>query len=536
MVYENPQAKCSNPAQAVPKGNGYRLVGDFKAVNQQSEPLPAPPVLLEEQASAFAGAALFMTVDLDQGYWQMPLAANSQELFAFVTQKGLYTPTRMPQGVTNATSYFQGTLERTLSDLVRRICLVYVDDVIIWGRNVWELMDHFSWVVKKMMEVGLFVAADKVTLYAREVKWCGKLYSGTGVWHDPERIRGLVEMRRPETVSELMQFLQAANWMRLSLPDMDEVVSPLRALLERKLKGTTRTKRVASRKVISEEDWSEEIQAAWQSSRELLEDAVQLNFRKQDFRVLMFPDASDLFWGGFLTQVPEEDLVSGIPVVDMAHEPLGIVSGGFKGSQLNWAVVDKEAFAILSVCRRLSYLLWDGFDIFCDHRNLANIFSPVACAATLSKLTSQRLLSLRTFMSEFSYVIRHIPGAEHHWGDLLSRLRSVGGRAADSGKEVPVCVRSIAVVVPTGADYSFPSMGEIRDRQDIYTDGKAVLDSPLGSVVRGENGLCRVDYGGMQVIWVPPAERSLQVRLIVCAHIQEAGHRGVCATMHRLGA
>ena len=121
-----------------------------------------------------------MTVDLDQGYWQMPLGANPQEIFTFVTQKGLYTPTRMPQGVTNATSYFQGTLERTLGDLVRRVYLVYVDDVIIWGRNVWELMDHFSWVMKNLMEVGLFVAAHKVTLHAREVKWCGKLYSGTG--------------------------------------------------------------------------------------------------------------------------------------------------------------------------------------------------------------------------------------------------------------------------------------------------------------------------------------------------------------------
>ena len=81
MVYENPQAICSNPAQAVPKGNGYRLVGDFKAVNQQSVPVAAPPMLLEEQTSAFAGAALFMTVDLNQGHWQMPLAANSQEMF-----------------------------------------------------------------------------------------------------------------------------------------------------------------------------------------------------------------------------------------------------------------------------------------------------------------------------------------------------------------------------------------------------------------------------------------------------------------------
>ena len=63
-------------------------------------------------------------------------------------------------------------------------------------------MEHFSWVVKKLMGVGLFVAAHKVTLYAREVKWCGKLYSGTGVRHDPECIREMVEVRRPEAVGE----------------------------------------------------------------------------------------------------------------------------------------------------------------------------------------------------------------------------------------------------------------------------------------------------------------------------------------------
>ena len=73
---------------------------------------------------------------------------------------------------------------------------------------------------EKLMEVGLFVAAHKVTLYPREVKRCGKLYSGTGVRDDSECIRGLVEMQRPETVGELMQFLQAGNWMRLSLPNM----------------------------------------------------------------------------------------------------------------------------------------------------------------------------------------------------------------------------------------------------------------------------------------------------------------------------
>ena len=93
-----------------------------------------------------------------------------------------------------------------------------------------------------------------------------------------------------------------------------------------------------------------------------------------------------------------------------------------------------------------------------------------------------------------------------------------------------------AVVAPTDVDYSFSSLGKICDSQDIYTDGKAILNSALENVVHGENGLYRVGYREMQVIMVSPAERLLQVRLIVCAHMQDTGHRGICATMHQFGA
>ena len=56
----------------------------------------------------------------------------------------------------------------------------------------------------------------------------------------------------------------------------------------------------------------------------------------------MFPDASDEQWGSFLTQVPQMELDRGVPVEDMTHEPLGFLSGIFKGSQLGWVTVDKE--------------------------------------------------------------------------------------------------------------------------------------------------------------------------------------------------
>ena len=44
-------------------------------------------------------------------------------------------------------------------------------------------------------------------------------------------------------------------------------------------------------------------------------------------------DASDEHWGSFLTQVPLEELDRDVSVEDMTHEPLGFLSGSFKGSQ-----------------------------------------------------------------------------------------------------------------------------------------------------------------------------------------------------------
>ena len=67
MVYESPQAICSNPScPGGPEEEWLLLVRSLEAVNEQSEPMAAPPMFLEERTSAFAGASLFMTVDLNE--------------------------------------------------------------------------------------------------------------------------------------------------------------------------------------------------------------------------------------------------------------------------------------------------------------------------------------------------------------------------------------------------------------------------------------------------------------------------------------
>ena len=54
--------------------------------------------------------------------------------------------------------------------------------------------------------------------------------------------------------------------------------------------------------------------------------------------VLMFPDASDHHWGGFLTHVPTAELEGGIKVEEMSHEPLECLSDTFRGSQQRWVM------------------------------------------------------------------------------------------------------------------------------------------------------------------------------------------------------
>ncbi len=102
-------------------------------------------------------------------------------------------------------------------------------------------------------------------------------------------------------------------------------------------------------------------------------------------------DASDLFWGCCITQVPRGEVQYDVLVEEMSHEPLGFVSGSFRGSQLNWPTMDKEGYAIVVAIKRLDYLMWAGEKIFCVHRNLAYTFSPHSCDTVVTKATTQYL-------------------------------------------------------------------------------------------------------------------------------------------------
>ena len=254
LVFRNLQAVWANAAMAAPKKGGFYLVSDYRAVNKQIEKVSGVMPNQEAKMADLREATSFGKLDMLQGYWQIPLAAEAQEVFTIATPEGLFISTRVTEGILNATAYFQGVMAELLAGLNRK---VWVDEIVWWGADEDDLLNTLDKILGRLEDAGLSAATHKCLFFDIEIAWCGKVYSRGQVSHDWERLSGLVSIRRPQTADELMQFFQAVNWLRTSLPRLAEAVEPFRVLLEEHMGGTQRrTKRVASNRVIVVEAWT----------------------------------------------------------------------------------------------------------------------------------------------------------------------------------------------------------------------------------------------------------------------------------------
>ena len=87
----------------------------------------------------------------------------------------------------------------------------------------------------------------------------------------------------------------------------------------------------------------------------------------------LYTDASKYAWSGVLTQ--ECTTIVDGKEVTLQH-PITYISGLFQHSQVNWATLTKEAYAIYISCKKLSfYLVGAKTTLWSDHLPLKNILT-----------------------------------------------------------------------------------------------------------------------------------------------------------------
>ena len=158
------------PVVPVPKADGsVRLCGDYKVtinpeLHVDQYPLPTP----EDLFATLAGGMVFSKLDLSHAYQQINLHPDSRKYTTINTHKGLYQYTRLPFGVA---SLFQRSMEEILQGISGVV--VYLDDILIMGRNEQEHLETLGMVLKRLEEHGLRVKRAKCQFMRSSVEYLG---------------------------------------------------------------------------------------------------------------------------------------------------------------------------------------------------------------------------------------------------------------------------------------------------------------------------------------------------------------------------
>ena len=131
------------------------------------------------------------TFDFYKGFWQLPLDTSSQEYFSFVTEDGVFTPRRVPQGASDSAVHFQSQMHRIFEDMIYHTLLIWVDDVLLFARCVEDYLQVLRDFFQRLRVHRLKLHPRKCNLFRKQIIWCGRVIDGEGITHDPERLRAL---------------------------------------------------------------------------------------------------------------------------------------------------------------------------------------------------------------------------------------------------------------------------------------------------------------------------------------------------------
>jgi hypothetical protein len=99
----------------------------------------------------------------------------------------------MPFSLANALATFQAYIYKALRHIVDSICIVYLNDILIYSKDEKEHEHYVKMVLQKLRDYALYAKPSKYTFYTKEVEFLGFIVNTNGVTMDENRVRSIRE-------------------------------------------------------------------------------------------------------------------------------------------------------------------------------------------------------------------------------------------------------------------------------------------------------------------------------------------------------
>ncbi|UYV78632.1 K02A2.6-like, partial [Cordylochernes scorpioides] len=429
--------KWASPIVTVLKNDGtIRICHDYKiTVNLYSNPDKYPLLTIPQLLDRLRGGRVFTKLDMAQSYQQLKVDETSAEILAINTPRGLYKVKRLPFGLNSAVGTFQRFMDTLLSGIDG--VAVYLDDVLISGRDCDDLKRKTEKVLLRFRESGLRLKREKCKFYVPEIEFLGMIIDHKGIRPSEGKLRAIKDAKPPSNKRELMSFLGLLNYYERFLNNKATVAEPLHRLLDSN----------------NPWKWNKEHQRYFAEVKNLMSSKSVLAHFNEDLPILVNCDASEYGVGAIFSQIDH-----GI------ERPVVFASRTSNKTERRYAVIDREALAVIFAVSKFSqYLLGRKFKIVTDHKPLAGLFNP---NKPIPQVLSPRMMRWCLTLSAYTYTIEYKPGNGNV--DVLSRLP-----LNESPSQIPTHRRNINRIIisvqndTVSADIKLEAEGETGSLEDI---------------------------------------------------------------------
>ena len=370
------------------KDGSLRFCVDYRKLNDLTRKDAYPLPRIDDALDILSKSCWFSTLDLASGYWQVEMDPQDKPKTAFTTRQGLFEFNVMPFGLCNSPGTFQRLMDLVLADLQWVTSLVYLDDIVVFGRSFHEHATRLDEVLTKLRQANLKVKPSKCNLFATQVKYLGHIISEHGVEADPEKVDCVRQWPVPKNQTEVRSFVGLASYYRRFMKGFADIARPLHQLTE---KGR-RFK------------WTEPCQTAFESLKLSLMTAPVLAYPDPHKPFILDTDASDTGIGAVLSQ--EEG---------GQEQVIAYASRALSKQERKYATTKKELLSMVTFTQHFKhYLLGKEFVLRTDHNSLRWLHNFQGVEGQLARWLEQ--------LARFQYQIVHRPGRVHSNADALSRL------------------------------------------------------------------------------------------------------------------